>query len=377
MGLTVHSVGRHAAILRSAKATEQSVRIIALAGNPNVGKSTVFNGLTGMKQHTGNWPGKTVSTAQGSCKHGDQQYLLIDLPGTYSLDARSAEEAVARDLLQSGAADAAIIVCDATCLERNLILVLQILEIVPRALVCLNLMDEAVRKHLHIDIDALSHALGVPVVGTTARDAKSLCSLLDALDDLFKHPIQKINSTGSTSATAKSRIETAHRIASAVVKSDTAVPNQFDRKIDRILTGHRYGYPLMLLLLLGVLFLTVHGANIPSAILSSLLFRVGDFLSAFLHYIHIPPLLHDALILGIYRTLAWVVAVMLPPMAIFFPLFTLLEDIGYLPRIAYNLDKPFQRCHACGKQALTMCVVNEGMPLFFSHSTLVFHPEKC
>ena len=163
-------------------------RVIALAGNPNVGKSTLFNALTGMRQHTGNWPGKTVELARGRCASEGRRYLLVDLPGTYSLLARSPEEEVARDFLCFGGADAAVVVCDATALERNLNLVLQILELCPRTLVCVNLLDEAARKGLKVDLPLLADRLGVPVVGTSARDRTSQARLLSALDALMEAP---------------------------------------------------------------------------------------------------------------------------------------------------------------------------------------------
>ncbi len=180
MGLTAASTGRHAVdnglTIRREKPDE---RVIALAGNPNVGKSTVFNALTGLNQHTGNWPGKTVSNAQGRCVHKGKSYVLVDLPGTYSLLAHSAEEIVARDFLCFGGADAVLVVCDATCLERNLNLVLQTLEITPRVVVCVNLMDEAQKKHIAIDLKKLEKTLGVPVVGTSAREEKGIREALD------------------------------------------------------------------------------------------------------------------------------------------------------------------------------------------------------
>jgi len=372
MGLTVHSVGKHAAdpAAKTARQTS-SAYTVALAGNPNVGKSTVFNGLTGMKQHTGNWPGKTVTTARGRCTHAGNEYLFIDLPGTYSLDALSAEEEITRDYLRSNEADAVIVVCDATCLERNLILVLQILALTRNVLICLNLMDEAKRKRIHIDLPALERALGVPVIGTTAQNPKSLAALLDALDTLLADSENRQHRC--VDLDKEPPVDAAQRIANTVVQTDCHAPDHFDRKLDRILTGKRFGYPLMLLLLTGILFLSVSGANVPSALLSRLLFGLGDQISELLLNVGTPLWLHDALILGVYRTLAWVTAVMLPPMAIFFPLFTLLEDVGYLPRIAYNLDKPFQRCSACGKQALTMCVVNRRMRRFSKKKVLYLH----
>lgn len=152
MGLTFDSTGGSAACSArelSIQKEEPGDLIIALAGNPNVGKSTIFNALTGMHQHTGNWPGKTVSNACGRCEYHDQGYLFVDLPGTYSIMAHSPEEVVARDFICFGKSDAAVVVCDATCLERNLNLVLQVLEITPKTILCLNLMDEAKEEDLY------------------------------------------------------------------------------------------------------------------------------------------------------------------------------------------------------------------------------------
>lgn len=405
----------------------------AIAGNPNVGKSTVFNGLTGMKQHTGNWAGKTVSNAEGFCRVGDRSYRLVDIPGTYSLMAHSAEEEVARNFLCFGNADGAVVVCDATCLERNLNLVLQTMEITRRVLVCVNLLDEAERKNVCIDLDALSEELGVPVVGTVAQKKKSLAALEDALEKLvegeapegyrveYDTPLEEaIAIIEPTLARWEERISTrwlalqllvpdaallqaatdyfgeeitafpavaeavekAHehlknhgiegealkdRIVGALVRAAESIASRTvrfkaeeykvnERKVDRILTHRAAAYPIMLLMLAGIFWLTIVGANYPSQLLSDGLFWVQDRLTELFHALHAPEWLHGALVLGVYRVLAWVVSVMLPPMAIFFPLFTLLEDAGYLPRIAYNLDKPFHRCHACGKQALTMCM---------------------
>ena len=152
--------------------------IIALAGNPNVGKSTVFNALTGMHQHTGNWPGKTVANAQGHCISENNSYVFVDIPGTYSLMAHSTEEEIARNFICFGNPNAIVVVCDATCLERNLDLVLQTLEISSKVVVCVNLMDDAKRKGIHIDLDKLSSELGVIIIGTTARKRKSIINLL-------------------------------------------------------------------------------------------------------------------------------------------------------------------------------------------------------
>ena len=404
----------------------------ALVGNPNVGKSSLFNALTGLHQHTGNWPGKTVATAAGACSIDGADIELIDLPGTYSLSAHSPEEEVAAEYISFGDADAVIVVCDATALERNLHLVLQVMEITDRVVVCVNLMDEAKKRGISVDLPRLSQLLGVRVVGTSARQKKTLSPLLRAalstarerarevtpvrysnaiesglfsvaarLDELLpgkvpKHrwiAMQFLLSDCSTDQSMDKKLErplaadaflseairfgqeritragesmeasiatTLHRhaalISSKVVSAKQQNSFSRDRIADRILTGKKFGVPVMLLLLLGLFYLTVQGANYPSALLSSALFGLGDVLSRWLLAAGFPVWLHDALILGVYRMTAWVVSVMLPPMAIFFPLFTFLEDVGYLPRMAFNLDKPFERCHACGKQALTMAM---------------------
>ncbi len=436
MGLTNSSTGIRAVDsgLEIRRQTPED-RVVALAGNPNVGKSTVFNGLTGLNQHTGNWPGKTVASAQGFCATRRHSYVMVDIPGTYSLMAHSAEEEVARNFICFGEPDAVVVVCDATCLERNLNLVLQTMEISGRVLVCVNLLDEAKRKGIQIDLEALSERLGVPVVGAVARKKQSLGHLMSELDRLIDektetHPLrvrylrpiedaigimepllrerfgERINPRwlslrlldaepslmgelkihlgrdplddpeisaavlrardalaveGITGANIKDKIVSCLVLTAEDLCLDTVTCkrngyNTFDRRIDRILTSRWAGYPIMLLLLALVFWLTITGANIPSRLLADLLFRFQDTLTGLFLRLGAPDWLHGMLVLGAYRVLAWVVSVMLPPMAIFFPLFTLLEDSGYLPRIAYNLDKPFKKCSACGKQALTMCM---------------------
>lgn len=410
-------------------------KLIAVAGNPNVGKSTLFNNLTGMKQHTGNWPGKTVANAFGSFQTPLHSYILADIPGTYSLMAHSPEEEAARDFLCFGGIDGALVVCDATCLERNLNLVLQTLELVPRVLVCVNLMDEAAHRNIQVDLIRLSRILGVPVIGTTARKKHSLFELSEALDQLMDAPctsplrpvtypaeieaalqllepavqreaggrlparwlalrlleedpvleektthflgksLRELPSVDSALSEAKailraagisrtvledritaSLIHQAEEIARLSVKSDSIEACSLDRKLDRLFTSRFTGCLTMVLLLVFVFWLTITGANYPSRLLSAALFRLQDLLTELFLWLHAPDWLHGILVLGAYRVLAWVVSVMLPPMAIFFPLFTLLEDSGYLPRIAFNLDHTFQRCHSCGKQALTLCM---------------------
>lgn len=410
-------------------------KVIALAGNPNVGKSTVFNNLTGLNQHTGNWPGKTVTNAQGMCSFCETNYVMVDIPGTYSLMAHSAEEEVARDFICFGNPDVVIVVCDATCLERNLNLVLQTIEITDNVIVCVNLLDEAKKKNICIDIVSLSDKLGVPVVGTVARKKKDLLKLMQTVDNLLKVPKtnkpikvkylepienaielikplinQKVNNliktrwlclklldydevlikslnnylgydllidnniqeklieakkylydNGINEKELRDTIVSGLVITAEDICKDTVIYDKDtyiakDRKIDRILTSKLTGIPIMISLLAVVFWITITGANYPSKILAEGFFWFGDKLIVFLQNIGAPDWLNGLLINGVYRVLAWVVAVMLPPMAIFFPLFTLLEDLGYLPRVAFNLDKYFKKCCACGKQALTMCM---------------------
>ena len=437
MGLTKSSVGIRAIDTGPAiQKLSPDDKVIALAGNPNVGKSTVFNALTGLNQHTGNWPGKTVTNAQGRCTAGGRSYVMVDIPGAYSLMAHSAEEEVARNFICFGEPDAVVVVCDATCLERNLNLVLQTLEISRRVVVCVNLMDEAERKGIKLDLELLSERLGVPVVGTTARRKKSLRLLTDCLERVCSAPepgepfsvrypdaiedavalleplveeksagrlnsrwlslrlldqddslIREINAClgedflrdealqsalGEAMALLRERgventdqlkdmtvaalIHSAEAICCGAVTCERSQYAETDRRLDRLLTGRLTGYPVMLALLALIFWLTISGANYPSQLLADGLFRVQDRLTELFEYLNAPDWLHGVLVLGAYRVLAWVVSVMLPPMAVFFPLFTLLEDAGYLPRVAYNLDKPFKRCCACGKQALTMCM---------------------
>ncbi|TCO78067.1 FeoB small GTPase domain-containing protein [Marinisporobacter balticus] len=185
MGLTCQSCGK--ALLNdkfNIKLGNHEAFVIALAGNPNVGKSTVFNALTGLKQHTGNWPGKTVTNARGHYTHKDKEFMLVDLPGTYSLLANSVEEQVARDFICFGKPNATVVVVDATCLERNLNLVLQVMELTDHVVLCVNLMDEARRKGISVDLDTLQKSLGIPVVGTTARSGEGLTNLMDEVHDI-------------------------------------------------------------------------------------------------------------------------------------------------------------------------------------------------
>lgn len=345
-------------------------RIVALAGNPNVGKSTVFNGLTGLRQHTGNWPGKTVSSARGTCSTERHIIELVDIPGTYSMLAHSQEEEVARDFLKSGEADAAIVVCDATCLERNLILALQVMEICPKVILCVNLMDEAEKRGIKIDLSLISERLGVPVVGVTARKKATLRVLADALDDVLDDVPNGASENVAGDAADKERDDDAKedddsavaqlvKIAEKVCDGAVSYSKKHDsrdRRLDKIFTGRVWAYPIMLLMLAVILWITIVGANYPSELIASGFAGLQVKLTAIFESAGAPVWLHDMLVLGVYRVLSWVVSVMLPPMAIFFPLFTILEDAGYLPRIAYNMDRAFKCCGACGKQALTTCM---------------------
>lgn len=348
-------------------------RIVALAGNPNVGKSTVFNGLTGLRQHTGNWPGKTVSSARGTCNTERHSIELVDIPGTYSMLAHSQEEEVTRDFLQSGEAEAAIVVCDATCMERNLILALQVMAICPRVILCVNLMDEAEKRGIRIDLSLISERLGVPVVGVTARKKATLRTLTDVLDDVLDDvpddAADDVTENVAGDATDENRGDIKADDDNAVAKlvkiaeevCDGAVSyskkhDSRDRRLDKVFTGRVWAYPIMLLMLAVILWITIVGANYPSELLASGFAALQVKLTAMFQAAGAPAWLHDMLILGVYRVLSWVISVMLPPMAIFFPLFTILEDAGYLPRIAYNMDKAFKCCGACGKQALTTCM---------------------
>ncbi len=416
MGLTKQSTGigagRDYSIYRSGAPGE---KVVALAGNPNTGKSTVFNSLTGMNQHTGNWPGKTVTNAQGRYQFDGDKFLLVDLPGTYSLLATSVEEEVARDFLCFGKPDVTVVVADATCLERNLNLVLQILEVTDRVVLCLNLMDEARRKKIRVALDRLEEELGVPVVETNARNGEGLeglketiakmaagwvstprqvkyCAevekLVAKLSPLFAGLAPNNRWLSLRYAAGETRVlptpglgiappdlaeknwapeicrdrivtaivEEAEGIYRRVVKVENDRHHALDRKIDRLLTSRALGVPIMLGLLGLVFWLTIKGANYPSQLIASLLFGLEDWLAGLGFWHLLPPWLFGILVQGMYRTLAWVVSVMLPPMAIFFPLFTLLEDLGYLPRVAFNLDHYFKKACAHGKQALTMCM---------------------
>lgn len=332
---------------------------VALTGNPNVGKSTIFNALTGLKQHTGNWTGKTVACCEGRFTENHEQFTVVDLPGAYSLSSFSKEEEVTADCLKNRDFDCVAVVLDAGALERNIRFALEVLSLVPHAVVCLNLMDEAQKKGLHIHIEKLQQQLGAPVVSCCAAKKQGLQQLKAAMSTVCRtqpengfyrrlQPLQEDAAERLLHHFAK------QIYGSCVTRTAEDKKTVRDRKIDRILTAKATGIPILLLLCGALFWLTAVGANYPGEWLSMLFAAVKEELSALCRCLAVPKFLSGILTDGIYTTLSWVVSVMLPPMAIFFPLFSLLEDAGFLPRIAFNLDRCFAKCGAHGKQSLCM-----------------------
>lgn len=428
MGLTNASTGNKIANKPFEALKEKSDFTIALAGNPNVGKSTIFNSLTGLNQHTGNWPGKTVASACGTFTYKSNNFLLVDLPGTYSLMSNSPEEEIARDYICFEKPDATLVVVDSTCLERNLNLVYQVMELTNNVIVCVNLLDEAKKKGIEINLNKLSEILGVPVVGTTARKPSTLKKLASTIFSVCHREILPSPICVKYHPTIENDIEkVASSLKEVILPADddssylyrwlslqfimqdskilSSIENHFnintqkivdllefkdlankkelivssiifraedvsndvcffeninyrnkDRKLDKILTSKTFGFPIMLILLGIIFWITIVGANYPSMLLTNFFSFLEEKLVWLFDLFHSPFWFKDLFINGIYCTLTWIIAVMLPPMAIFFPLFTFLEDLGFLPRVAFNLDNYFKKSCTSGKQSLTMCM---------------------
>ena len=340
---------------------------VAFAGNPNVGKSTVFNALTGLRQHTGNWTGKTVDPAAGRWTLDGTEYEAVDLPGIYSLRGGTPEERVAADYLAAHSPDVLAIILDATALERSLGLALELRALHPKLVICLNLMDEAERLGLAPDCAALAEALHAPVVPTRA-DRKQSYELLrrtialsspayrggGGADDGSERRVGGSPQDGGGVGRAVCGADGGALDAAALARRVNHGAQAVRRDWDKLFLGTYAAWPILFALLFAVFYLTVRGANLPSALLEAGFSRLGLRLSALLSIL--PDGLRSFLLDGVYTTTMRVVAVMLPPMAIFFPLFSLLEDLGFLPRAALLLDRPFATCGSCGRQGLCMCM---------------------
>ena len=331
---------------------------VLLMGNPNVGKSTVFNELTGMHQHTGNWTGKTVDSTAGKFYYKYNNYELIDLPGTYSLIPSSEEERIAGEYLLKEKYDCVVVVMDSTMLQRNLMLFYQIFEITSKVVVMLNLCDEANKRNIEINKEILQNLLGVPVIKATARSGKGINELLEQIhlistnsEDYYSKKDYNLNNLDIENIAYKAEF-----VAGKVLKKAPSKREKRDELFDKILIGKYTSIPIMLILFVLILWITIKGSNYPSEFLSKTFNALEAFLSSKMTQAGISPILISLLVDGMLKVLLWVIAVMLPPMAIFFPLFAILEDFGILPRFAFNLDYPFEKCNACGKQALTTCM---------------------
>ena len=404
-------------------------KLILLAGNPNVGKSTVFNALTGLRQHTGNWTGKTVMSAIGTYAYRGKKYTIADIPGCYSLKAHSDEERCAADAISFGCSDGVVVICNAFNLERNLNLVLQICEAHSRVAVCVNMADEAEKSGIYIDTKKLEECLGIPVKKINARRKKGIENIVEVFNknntikplkvsyqknieyaihmveskipegfknfekrycalrflegdkdaenmimSFFKSDVEKnalvqsrivalrfLNSRGIVQGQLRESVaitleKTAGRICKEAVFEKERGKDKLQTLADRMLTGKISGFLIMILLLGIIFYITLVGANYISDYLSKILFSLEKPIISALEYFQSPKVLTEVVVNGGYRVLSWVISVMLPPMAIFFPLFTILEDVGYLPRVAFNLDRAFKKCKSCGKQALTTCM---------------------
>lgn len=350
---------------KNAKFAEKADFKVALAGNPNVGKSTIFNALTGLKQHTGNWTGKTVERSSGTAMINDKTFLFTDLPGTYSMIDFSEEETVTKEFLANEKSDCVVIVTDSNVIERNLSFAIQVLSLQKNAVLCLNLCDEAEKNGIIIDIDELSLNLGIPVVCTCATKKRGLKELKNTIYEVCtgKKKCFRVerNFNGINILNAEQHKLNAEKLAKKskeicqnTVFFNCSTINIKSQKADKFFTSKSVGIPLMLLLF-GLLFwITAVGANYPSEWLSIFFDNIKTELYALFKMLSAPDFITGLLVDGVYTTLAWVISVMLPPMAIFFPLFSIIEDSGYLPRIAFNLDKFFAKCGAHGKQSLTM-----------------------